>query len=169
MTLPQKYRTCGIPAESVRVRLDDLAHRESVAPLGRDDCLTLIGSGELPISVAEPPDLRLHLIRGVEPSAFDQAVRQSQRHRRIIRLLAGLQLERHTADHIVDRSERAWRGEFQGCPQRVSDCKAQQTPAIPLNARHDGPLATSDVRTAYFTQAASAVRRMNRCEVPCVL
>jgi hypothetical protein len=48
MTLPRKFRTCGIPAESVRVRLDDLAHRQSIAPHRRDRRLTLISAGELP-------------------------------------------------------------------------------------------------------------------------
>ena len=94
------------------------------APHGAADVEAATGGGH--VALAPPPDVALHLVTGVETLALDQARREAERHGGVVGPLAGLQVERTAADHVVDRLEGAGRLELESGAERVTGRQAEQ-------------------------------------------
>ena len=76
------------------------------------------------------------MIGGVEAVAFDEALGEAQRHRGVISPLPRLEREGPATVHIVDRLERAGRGELKGRAERISGRKPDERAAISFQQVH---------------------------------
>jgi hypothetical protein len=65
------------------------------------------------MSLAHPPHVPRELIDRIEALALEEALRETERHGRIIGPLPWSEVERAAADHVVDGREAAWRREFE--------------------------------------------------------
>ena len=77
----------------------------------------------------EPAHVSLHHVEGVVTTHRQQRIRQAQRHRRVVRPLAGLELEGAPSDHARGRREGAYHLELVRRAQRVTDRQAHQRAA----------------------------------------
>jgi len=69
---------------------------------------------------------------GVESAPLEQAGRETQRHRRVVRPLAGRQVERAAADHVDERLELAAPPELERGAEGIADREPEQTSAEAL-------------------------------------
>jgi hypothetical protein len=84
------------------------------------------------MALSAPHYIPAHLVRRVESFLFDQALRKTQCHRRVIGPLAGSQSERPAARNILDWHKAAWRSEFESCPQCVARGQAEQASSVSI-------------------------------------
>ena len=82
-----------------------------------------------------PADVLRQSIDRIECAAFEQTLGQTQRHRGVVRPLAGLEVERAAADHVGDWREGAWLGELQGGTERIAGRQAKQGAAVAIERR----------------------------------
>jgi len=77
-----------------------------------------------------PAEIAVHLISWIETLALDEALGQTQGHRRIVCPLAGLEPEGSTSYNILYRCKRARRLEFYCGAKRVTHCESEQAASI---------------------------------------
>ncbi len=84
------------------------------------------GTGAAQVSCFCPSTIARHLVEWVEPMAFEQALRQAERHGRIIGPLSWLKTERSASDHVCERLEASSRAKLDGSADGVSNSEAQK-------------------------------------------
>src|SRR4051812_7522184 len=95
---------------------------------GAADVEARAGAAEMPL--APPADVALELVDRVEAAPLDQALREAERHRRVVRPLTRLQAERPAADHVRQRLERARRAKLDRRADGVAGREAEQRAAV---------------------------------------
>lgn len=75
---------------------------------------------QLFVALAIPSQIPSQLIDGPEAFALDEALGQTERHRRVVRPSARTPPERPAAHHVGDGLECAWAPELEGRAQRVA-------------------------------------------------
>ena len=81
------------------------------------------------VPVLEPAHVSVHHVERVVTTHRQQRIRQAQRHRRVVRPLAGLELEGASSNHARGRREGAYHLELVRRSQRVTDRQAHQRAA----------------------------------------
>ena len=81
------------------------------------------------VPVLEPAHVSVHHVERVVTTHRQQGIRQAQRHRRVVRPLAGLELEGASSNHARGRREGAYHLELVRRSQRVTDRQAYQRAA----------------------------------------
>lgn len=84
-------------------------------------------AGKMPIVL--PPHVSRQLIDGVEASRFEQAFREAQSHRGVVRPLPRLEPEQPATYEVSDRFETPWRFKFHRGSDRISRGKSHHRPA----------------------------------------
>src|SRR5690606_24967129 len=83
-------------------------------------------TGAAQVTVAVPADVALHLVRGIEATALDQALGEAQRHRRVVGPVSCRQAEWSAAAHAGERLKCAGRHELDRGAQCVADGEAKK-------------------------------------------
>ena len=103
------------------------------------------------VALVVPAHVASHLVRSVESTALDQALREAERHRCVVRPLAGFQTEGTSAHHIFDGFEtsdgtRAW---------------------FPVRRRPPGPAGSRDIGRASLAAASGHGHRARVAGILC--
>ena len=118
---PQKAsRVCPKPVQAAGGRAADVEAR----------------AGAAQVSLPVPAHISLKLVDRIEAAPLNQALRQTERHRRVVRPLAGIEIERTAAGDIRQRLERARRLELDRRAQRIACGQANQRAAISILHGH---------------------------------
>jgi hypothetical protein len=104
-------------------RLAALLEAAQGRPSGHPDVEAAPGAA--PETLSLPPHVAAHLVDHIETGARHQALRQAERHTRVIGPLPGLQAEGAASHHVFDRLERPRRLEFERGAEGVARSKAK--------------------------------------------
>src|SRR5690606_29785380 len=81
------------------------------------------------IAFLPPAHVAFHLVAGVETAALVQAIAEAERHRGVIRPLAGVQAEGSATHHVRQWTKAAARLELDGGADGVARSQAKQAAA----------------------------------------
>lgn len=82
------------------------------------------------VALFVPAGVALELVNRVEAATFDEALREAERHGRVVGPLAGLQVEGAATDHVGDGLEAAGGLEFQGGAHGIADGKTEEAAEV---------------------------------------